>query len=630
MQFHTDGFHGGDPETFKPAKGRESGQGTLPEKLDVLVVGSGPAGLNMAAQLATFPQINARIIEQKESRMILGQADGLSCRSLEMFNAFGFAYKIMNEGYHVNETTFWVPDPENVANITRTARVNDVKKGISEMPHIVLNQARVHDMYLEVMSKSASRLEVDYGHKLINLEINQEGEYPNIATIECNGEIKKVHTKYVVGCDSARSVVRKAIGRELIGDYANQPWGVVDILPLTTFPDIHYKSIIKSEEGNIIIIPREGGHLVRLYISLDKIEKRGDSKSITLDFLIEKAKKIFHPYEFESKEVSWWTVYEVGHSVTDKFDDVPEDEMDSRMPHVFIAGDACHTHSAKAGQGMNVSMGDSFNLGWKLISVLLGNSDEKLLHTYSGERLAVARGLVEYDHKWSRFMGAPLDDNETFADAAERIKGQFLKGGTFTAGLSVQYTPSLLTGEATYQDLATKIEIGKRFHSATVIRLGDAKTVHLGHVTKTDAKWRLFAFADGSDPMSNDSTIYKLCDYLAKSPNSPIVKYTAKNEDIDSLISLYGIFQQKHYDLRFEDMHPLLKPNVGKYGLIDYEKIYSIDSKNQEDIFDLRGISKEKGCILIIRPDQYVAHILPLDAYEELEKFFDGFLLRKN
>jgi phenol 2-monooxygenase len=72
----------------------------------------------------------------------------------------------------------------------------------------------------------------------------------------------------------------------------------------------------------------------------------------------------------------------------------------------MLAGDACHTHSPKAGQGMNVSMGDTFNLGWKLISVLTGRADAVLLHTYSGERRAAAKGLVEFDHKWARVVGA--------------------------------------------------------------------------------------------------------------------------------------------------------------------------------------------------------------------------------
>ena len=71
----------------------------------------------------------------------------------------------------------------------------------------------------------------------------------------------------MVGCDGARSTVRKSIGRELRGDSANHAWGVMDVLAVTDFPDIRFKSLIQSaNDGSIIIIPREGGYLVRLYV----------------------------------------------------------------------------------------------------------------------------------------------------------------------------------------------------------------------------------------------------------------------------------------------------------------------------------------------------------------------------
>jgi phenol 2-monooxygenase (NADPH) len=625
MQFHTNGFHAGNPDISKVAVGYEGKQSSLPQKLDVLIIGSGPAGLTLAAQLATYPQISTRIIEQKDGPMILGQADGVSCRSMEMFDAFGFSEQVLKEGYWVNETNFWMPDEKNSNNITRNARVQDVKDGLSEMPHIVLNQGRIHDMYIDVMRNSPTRLEVDYECKLISLEINQPGEYPIHAIIEEKGVLKTVQARYIAGCDGARSLVRKAIGRELKGDREGQAWGVMDVLPSTNFPDIRFKNIIKSaESGNILLIPREGGHLVRIYVELDKLKERGDSKNITLDRLIEASKKIFHPYSFDVKETAWWSVYEVGHSVTDKFDDVPENEIENRFPHVFIAGDACHTHSAKAGQGMNVSMGDTFNLGWKLISVLTGKAHKKLLHTYSAERQAVAQGLIDYDHKWARVMSAPINGKNSV-----NVKEHFIEGGNFTAGLSVKYEPSILTGDSTYQNLASGFEIGTRFHSAPVIRLGDAKLVHLGQTVKADTKWRLYAFADNSNPMKEDSALYRLCDYLENSAQSPIIKHTAKGDDIDSVISVYGILQQRHHNVEFEELPSLLKPLVGRYALKDYEKIYCPDFKNDNDIFDMRGINRDKGCIVIVRPDQYVAHILPLDAYEELEKFFSEIFIEK-
>src|SRR5699024_1169593 len=157
--------------------------------------------------------------------------------------------------------------------------------------------------------------------------------------------------------------------------------------------------------------------------------------------------------------------------------------------------DACHTHSAKAGQGMNVSMQDTFNLGWELAAVLRGQARPELLHTYSEERKATAQELIHYDIRWSKMVGSPDADQPVTPDEVEE---QFVRGGQFTAGLATRYTPefSALTGPDTHQDLASGFAIGTRFHSAPVIRVADAKPLQLGHVHAADGRWRIYLFAD--------------------------------------------------------------------------------------------------------------------------------------
>jgi phenol 2-monooxygenase len=310
------------------------------------------------------------------------------------------------------------------------------------------------------------------------------------------GQIETVTARYVVGCDGARSIVRTSIGRELCGDSANHAWGVMDVLVVTDFPDIRCKSVIQSaNDGSILVIPREGGYLVRLYVELARLDvaERVANRNITIDDIVAKARRILNPYSLEVKEIPWWSVYEIGQRLTDKFDDVPEEEMATRLPSVFIAGDACHTHSPKAGQGMNVSMQDAFNLGWKLTSVLRKHCSPSLLHTYSAERRAIAKELIDFDREWAALIAS--EDGEGRGGDPAKTQSYFVKSGRYTAGIATHYSPSILTGEPLHQHLAEGFVIGKRFHSAPVIRLADAKPVHLGHVVKADGRFRIFAFA---------------------------------------------------------------------------------------------------------------------------------------
>ena len=95
----------------------------------------------------------------------------------------------------------------------------------------------------------------------------------------------------------------------------------------------------------------------------------------------------------------------------------------------------------------------------------------------------------------------------------------------------------------------------------------------------------------------------------------------------NSVIDVRAIFQQAHRELAVEAMPAFLLPRKGRYQLRDYEKMFCPDLKSGSDIFDMRGIDRSKGCVVIVRPDQFVAHILPLDAYSELAAFFDAFML---
>lgn len=637
MQFHLNGFQPGDPRITGAARDKLQHLDIVPPEVDVLIVGCGPAGLTLAAQLAAFGDIRTCIVEQKEGPIQLGQADGIACRTMEMFEAFGFGEHVMKEACWINEVTFWKPHEKVPSEIVRHGRVQDTEDGLSEFPHVVLNQARVHDFYLELMRNSPAGIEPYYSRRFVGLELDRNaGDYPIRVRLEKTGEalgiaVETIRARYVVGCDGARSAVRKAIGRQLRGDSANQAWGVMDILAVTDFPDIRFKCAVQSAEGNLLIIPREGGYLVRLYVELGKLEEnqRVSDLGITIDDLIKTAARFLHPYKLDVKEVPWWSVYEVGQRICDRYDDVPAEDLDNKLPRIFIAGDACHTHSPKAGQGMNFSMQDTFNLGWKLAAVLRGQCAQELLQTYSTERQPAAQALIDFDREWAKMFSDRAKQESSSSEGVDpkELQRYFEQHGRFTAGVGTRYGPSVVCGPAAHQHLARGFGVGTRFHSAPVLRLSDARPIHLGHVAKADGRWRLYAFAGANDHAQEDAGVRALCRFLDESPESPLRRFTPWGRDVDSILDLRAIFQQGHRELRIESMPSLLLPSKGRHGLRDYEKIFCADVGRKPDIFEMRGIDRQLGALVLVRPDQYIASVLPLDSHGELVDFFSKFMI---
>ena len=641
MQFHLNGFKPGNyqiPDAARkayPAPPIEP----LPDTVDVLIIGTGPAGLTMARQMSEFADITTCITDKASGPLLFGRADGISCRTIEIMEAFNSSEMVVKETYQLRQNTFWEPDPDNPAHVKRTEKISDARLGLSEFTHGIVNQARLHELLIDGMANTLSNLRPHYSRELIALTIDDAltqklDSHPITATFkrtddQGNGKIETLKARFAVGCDGARSQVRKSLDIKLIGDSANKAWGVMDILLNTDFPDIRVKSFIQSKDhGAVMTIPREGGYLIRFYIELDTIDpdRRATDLNITEHDLIAKAQKIFHPYTLDVKEVAWWSIYSVGQRLAERFDNRPLGSAADVIPRAFVAGDACHTHSPKGGWGLNTSLPDTFNLGWKLAAVLQGKAHPKLLDTYSTERRKVAEQLINADRELSKLVATRPSASDTSEkariDTAE-IEAFMKRQSGFVSGTSIEYFPSYICTGQDHQQLAAGFHIGQRFHSAIASRVADGRPQHLGHLVKADGRWRLFIFGDETDPRDHASPATQLIEFLAHDNASPVVKYTSKDADIDSVIDSYAIFQQG--DLSVPELPQYLWPAKGKYGLTDYEKIFH--AQDGHDIYGVRAIDRKKGCVVIVRPDQHVGAIMPLTAHQQLAAFFDHFML---
>ena len=206
------------------------------------------------------------------------------------------------------------------------------------------------------------------------------------------------------------------------------------------------------------------------------------------------------------------------------------------------------------------------------------------------------------------------------ADDPEKFQRYFRDQGRVTAGVAVRYAPSMITASEPAQHLAEGFVVGTRFHSAPVVRLADAKPMHLGHVARADGAWRLYVFADQDGPREG-SPLRALCEHLT----GLLRRYTPPGVDPDAVIDVRAVFQQHHHQFDARQLPPVLRPRKGRFGLVDHEKTFCPDPAG-EDVFDLRGIDRDSGAV-VVRPDQYVAHVLELHDHDALEAFLGGVLL---
>ncbi|KAH9968433.1 FAD binding domain-containing protein [Lactifluus volemus] len=438
--------------------------------VDVLIVGAGPSGV-MCANALVHAGINVRIIDKRPTRITAGHADGIQPRTIE---SYGLADRLLSRAAHMIMAAFYNSGPNGIECI---GRVPDVTAPTARYPfEVTLHQGETEGIILDSMSKRG--LEVERAIVPIALQISEDPtELADPHAYPVKIDTETVYAKFVIGTDGAHSWVRKTLGIAMDGEQTDFLWGVIDITPseTTDFPDTRNKSAIHSTNGSCMVIPREGDK-IRIYVQLSDTDAVDPGTGrINLgrygpERLLEVAKKTVRPYTIDAAPDK----IECRQRVASRF---------TEHERVFIAGDACHTHSPKAGQGMNASMNDTHNLAWKLAYVLRGWADMSLLKTYEFER-----------RKFSSLFSEKLrTDNEGHGPTHEEFIGAFQAYGNFSSGVSVHYAPSTIT-DPTHQTAATNLIIGQRLLPHVLVRAADAREVNIQDLAPSDGRFRLFVF----------------------------------------------------------------------------------------------------------------------------------------
>ncbi|KAL4251565.1 PheA/TfdB FAD monooxygenase family protein [Abortiporus biennis] len=590
-------------------------------KVDVLIIGAGPAGL-MCAQGLNRAGVKVRIVDQRPKRVAAGQADGIQPRTVEVLQSYGLAERLLREGNQLHMAAFYNPSPNG--GIERTDRTPDVTAPSARYPHeVTLHQGAIEAIFVDSMRERG--LEVDRPIIPTSLELStEESELKDPNAYPVKVELKHlednttetVRAKFVVGSDGAHSWVRKTLGITMDGEQTDYIWGVVDMIPDTDFPDIRNRCAIHSNNGSCMIIPREGDK-VRLYVQLSEKEVhvdpetgRVDRKKFGPEQVMEVARKSLKPYYIDKVgEVDWWTIYIIGQRVASKF---------SAHERVFIAGDACHTHSPKAGQGMNASMNDTHNLVWKMTHVLRGWADISLLKTYEFERRKYAQDLINFDKKFSAlFSGKPRTEDNQDGVSHEQFLEAFQTFGAFSSGIGIHYTSSVVVQPA-HQSFATNQTVGMRILPHVFIRAADARPYELQDLLPADTRFKILVFAGNT---ANASQLDRV-KVLAENVETGVLKKFG-NEVFD-ILSISSAHKEK---VNYTDLPEVFRSHWSKV-LLDDEDMFKRSGSGKG--YEYYGIDTEKGAVVIVRPDGYVGMIAPFEKVEDIETYFAGFMIPRS
>jgi phenol 2-monooxygenase len=351
-------------------------------------------------------------------------------------------------------------------------------------------------------------------------------------------------------------------------------------------------------------IPRENG-MIRLYVQLrEKTPASLSGQPFSPSHIIMTAQNIIRPYKLDYHHLYWSSCYRVQQKLATRF---------SAFGRIFLIGDAIHTHSPKAGQGLNVSIQDAYNLGWKLAAVVNGEARPALLSTYEEDRRPIAKFLVDFDESFQRFFHEPLaamnwSAEDYSAALCEAVNVEHVE----LSGISACFKDDHMFEDPQYvqQELAPGVLIGRRIPDVLIVNQADGRGWYLHDLLYNNGHWRLLIFAGDL----RDETLKRRYIDLGRdlcSIDSPLNAFSSGNK-AEALVDVFTIHASPRHDIDLLQLPEVFRPWNDERGW-DYHKVF-VDDETYHDgrsyVYETFGICPYRGCALLLRPDQHVCMIM--------------------
>lgn len=354
---------------------------------DVLIVGAGPVGLFLASECARRG-LRWRLVEEDAAQSEFSKALAIFPRTLEIFDMAGVVAPFLDKANRVT----------SVAIVARERALARMQFKPEDTPYrfvAMVPQNVTENLLVQELGRKGGA--VEYNTKFVSAEQESDGVS---ATLDHKGEVSKCTASFVVGCDGAHSQVRRGVNIELEGGDYDMPFMLADIETSGTLPTDEMQ-LCPNEHGPVAIFPISANRQ-RIVASIEHPEGEAPSLELVKRILSQRA-----PAGVEARSMHWSSYFRIHHRHAARL----------RAGRVFIAGDAAHIHSPFGGQGMNTGLHDVWNLVWKLDLFLRGHGNERLLDSYSAERLPIIKSVIDTTDSLTKVLGSPSKLAEVLRDA---------------------------------------------------------------------------------------------------------------------------------------------------------------------------------------------------------------------
>lgn len=602
---------------MSPGVLRNLGNGSGHESSDVVVVGAGPAGLMLACNLVRFG-IKTTVIDDRPDKTSTGRADGLQPKTIETLKQMRLADDLLKYGVKFYDICFWSSTPDGP--LRRTGRDLAYPPNVVDLldPYMILNhQGSVEEVFLKDLESRG--VAVLRNSAFISVEESTSDERAlRVSYRDCESEsIRQLQADYLVGCDGAHSQVRRMIrGAVAEGASSDALWGVLDGEVDSDFPDLWSKAIVQSHQhGSILFIPRER-NMTRLYIELKSEDGRGISKAeATQEYVTDRARAILHPYKLNFTSVEWFGAYQIGQRITSRFSDDNQ--------RIFLAGDASHTHSPKAAQGMNTAIHDSLNLAWKLNLAIRGLAQPELLATYQQERRKIAQDLIDFDYEHA---------NAFHEGDSEALAQNFTKNVRFICGVGVEYDENVINQPPSK---GTNVQPGCLLPPCKVTRYLDANPLDMQLDIPMLGQFRVYFLcpdlaaslpflqkvcADVSDTLLRETARYADLSFAKKPRTASDIDEYLRPERYATTSQIFTfalVTATAKAEFEIADLPPLLEKSKWTVYLDDIPE----QSTNGKSCLEkwIGSMDRSEAAIVNVRPDGYVGSVRRFDVGGDME-----------